>query len=107
MKSLFGGSAIIASAIIAGSIIFSPSRLEAETLSIQFNQQIQDAKTDGTLLTNVSSGSIGASSSIRTGEALANAITEAVAAEASPYLATAYTLRGKTASGRPVAKGLI
>jgi 3D (Asp-Asp-Asp) domain-containing protein len=107
MKSLFGGSAIIASAIIAGSIVFSPSRLEAETLSIQFNRQILDSKTDGTLLTNVSSGSIGTSSSAITGQALGTAIAEVIAAPASPYVATAYTLRGRTASGRQVAKGLI
>jgi 3D (Asp-Asp-Asp) domain-containing protein len=107
MKSLFGGSAVIASAIIAGSIVFSPGRLEAETLSIQLNQQVQNGKADGVVASDVSIGSIGASSSVRTGETLAKAITEGVAAEASPYLATAYTLRGRTASGLQVGKGMI
>ena len=107
MRHLFGGSAIVATAILAGSLVFSPSRLEAETLSIQFNQQVQNANIEATLVNDLSSGVIGASSSLRAGETLASAGAEEIAAPASPYVATAYTLRGRTASGRPVAKGLI
>ena len=35
------------------------------------------------------------------------AIEEAYVVAPSPYVATAYSLRGRTASGRPVAKGMI
>jgi 3D (Asp-Asp-Asp) domain-containing protein len=104
MKSLFGGSAVVATAILAGSLVFSPSRLEAETLSIQLNKQVQNARMDVTVSNDLASGVIGASSSEIL---LARASAEEVAASASPYVATAYTLRGRTASGRPVAKGLI
>jgi 3D (Asp-Asp-Asp) domain-containing protein len=107
MKSVFGGSAIVATAILAGSIIFAPSRLEAETLSIQFNQQIQKANVEAAVVSDLAIGVIGASSSAMTGGLAKASAEEVVAAEASPYVATAYTLRGRTASGRPVAKGLI
>jgi len=42
------------------------------------------------------------------GQALVGNVTEqTVATPASVYVATAYSLRGRTASGRPVSKGLI
>ena len=42
------------------------------------------------------------------GQALVGSVTEqTVAAAAAAYVATAYSLRGRTASGRPVSKGLI
>jgi 3D (Asp-Asp-Asp) domain-containing protein len=106
MRHLFGGSAVVATAILAGSLVFSPTRLEAETLSVQFNQKVQNARFDDIVGSGLSIGVMGTSSSAIAGETLARAIEE-IAEPASPYIATAYTLRGRTASGRPVAKGLI
>src|SRR5262249_33374172 len=53
-------------------------------------------------------GILGASSSILTSTTVQQILpVEEFAAASAPYLATAYTLRGRTASGRPVSRGLI
>ena len=104
MKSFFSGSAIIASALLVGSLTFSARPLAAET---PFHQQIQNPKPDVTAA-NELGGAIGASSSALTGKAVETpAPPEQFVAAAAPYIATAYTLRGRTASGRLVARGLI
>ena len=41
------------------------------------------------------------------GEAVAAMVDETPAVPPTPYVATAYSLRGRTASGRPVSKGVI
>jgi len=70
-------------------LIFSARTLSAETLSTQIQTQQQlDVPSKGTL-----------------GETIA--VEEAYVLPPAPYVATAYSLRGRTASGRPVAKGLI
>jgi len=83
----FSGSALIAVALLSFSLTFTATTLSAETLSSQIPQQpIPSPK-----------GSLG--------EKIA--AEEVYVVPPTNYVATAYSLRGRTASGRPVAKGLI
>ena len=87
VHSNFSGSALIALALLSFSLTFTATTLSAETLSSQEPQQpIVSPK-----------GSLG--------EQIAAA--EVYVAPPANYVATAYSLRGRTASGRPVAKGMI
>ena len=83
----FSGGAIIAVALLSFSLTFTATTLSAETLSSQEPQQPSVSPK----------GSIG--------EKIAAA--EAYVVPPTNYVATAYSLRGRTASGRTVAKGLI
>jgi 3D (Asp-Asp-Asp) domain-containing protein len=102
MKAILGRSAIIGSAFLLGLIIFSAQPSIAETLFSQFQSQTDGSKqsSGGTL------GKFGA-------EAADTAATPNSADSSSPlspttnYVATAYSLRGKTASGLMVSRGLI
>ena len=85
--SIFSGSALIGIALLSSSLIFPATTLSAETLSSQTQQQTVDIP-DGNI-----------------GEKLA--VEETYVVPPANYIATAYSLRGRTASGRPVAKGLI
>jgi len=102
MKSFFDGSAIIVSALLVGSLILSAKSSAAETT---FHQN--QTPTTNVISANDVGGVIGSSSSALAGSIGDNAATSEVAATTAPYIATAYTLRGRTASGRPVARGLI
>ena len=86
--SIFSGSALVATALLSSSLILSARTLSAGTLPSQTPQQIVEAPSKGNL-----------------GEKLA--VEEAYVVAPANYVATAYSLRGRTASGRPVAKGLI
>ena len=86
--SIFSGSALFASALLSGSLIFSARTLSAETLPSQSRQQTTEISSEGNL-----------------GEKLA--AEEVYVVPPTNYVATAYSLRGRTASGRLVAKGLI
>ena len=86
--SIFSGSALICTALLSGSLIFSARTLSAETLSSQSQQPT----------IKISTGSLG--------EKIA-AAEEVYVVPPTPYVATAYSLRGRTASGRMVSKGLI
>ena len=86
VHSIFSGS-VIALALLSLSLTFSATTLSAEVHSSQDPQPTTVATT----------GSLG--------EKIA--VEEAYVVPPSPYVATAYSLRGRTASGRPVAKGLI
>lgn len=102
MKAILGRSAIIGSALLLGLIIFSAQPSIAETLFSQFQSQTDESKqsSGGTL------GKFGA-------EPADSSTTPNSADSSSPlspptnYVATAYSLRGKTASGRMVSRGLI
>ena len=83
----FSGGAIIAVALLSFSLTFTATTLSAETLSSQEPQPIIVSAKGGL------------------GEKIA--IEEAYVVPPTSYVATAYSLRGRTASGRPVAKGLI
>lgn len=86
VHSIFSGS-VIALALLSISLTFSATTLSAESFSSQTQEPI----------TIAAKGNLG--------EKLA--VEEAYVVPPTPYVATAYSLRGRTASGRPVAKGLI
>ena len=90
--SIFSGSALIATAFLSSSLILSARTLSAEALPSQTQQQ-----------TTKSTVEVSAKGSL--GEEIAS--EEAYVVAPAAYVATAYSLRGRTASGRPVAKGLI
>lgn len=99
--SILSGSALLGTALLSGSLIFSASSLSAETLSSQAQQATKPSPTaeaNGSVALEIRSrGELGKKI----------AIEEAYVVPPSPYVATAYSLRGRTASGVPVAKGLI
>jgi 3D (Asp-Asp-Asp) domain-containing protein len=99
VHSIYRGSALIAVALLSFSLTFSATTLSAETLPSQ-NQQ--PTKTIGEAEVPVS---LEVSSKGTLGEKIA--VEEAYVVPPTNYVATAYSLRGRTASGRPVAKGLI
>jgi 3D (Asp-Asp-Asp) domain-containing protein len=81
---IFSGSALIAAALLTCSLILPAKTSSAETLSLP----TFDTPSKGTL-----------------GEKIA--VEETYVVPPKPYVATAYSLRGRTASGRMVSKGLI
>jgi 3D (Asp-Asp-Asp) domain-containing protein len=86
VHSIFSGS-VIALALLSISLTFSATTLSAETHPSQ-DPQPTTVTTTGSL-----------------GEKIA--VEETYVVPPTNYVATAYSLRGRTASGRPVAKGLI
>lgn len=101
--SIFSGSALVATAFLSGSLILSARTLSAETLPSQSQQQTaQSTQTVGEAATPVA---LEVSSKGNLGEKIA--AEEAYVVRPTAYVATAYSLRGRTASGRLVAKGLI
>jgi len=88
--SIVSGSALVATALLTGSLIFPSRTISAEALPPQTQQQITPAEIPST-------GNLG--------EKIA--AQEVYVVPPANYVATAYSLRGRTASGRPVSKGLI
>jgi 3D (Asp-Asp-Asp) domain-containing protein len=87
--SIVSGSALIATALLTCSLIFPSRTISAETVPAQTQQQTTpEIPSKGNL-----------------GEKIA--VEENYVVPPTNYVATAYSLRGRTASGRPVAKGLI
>ena len=87
--SIVSGSALLATALLTCSLIFPPKTISAEALPSQSRQQTApEVPSEGNL-----------------GEKIA--VEEVYVVPPTNYVATAYSLRGRTASGRPVAKGLI
>ena len=81
--------------LLFGLIVFSAKPSIAETLLSPFTEQKDDAgDTQGKALAPVDAAKVKAADSIPVGPA-------------STYVATAYSLRGRTASGRMVSRGLI
>ena len=119
MKAFLGRSAVIAGALLFGLILFSAKPSIAETLFSPFQQkstlqqdpqkdpvapreilrkaEAEDAKSSPTTSSSSDSSTI----SGRVEE------SETPLFPATNYVATAYSLRGKTASGRMVSKGII
>ena len=101
VQSIFSGSVLIAVALLSFSLTFTATTLSAETLSSQDPQPtrtIGDSDLDTPSKVEVSpKGNLG--------EKIA--AEEAYVVPPTNYVATAYSLRGRTASGRFVAKGLI
>jgi 3D (Asp-Asp-Asp) domain-containing protein len=102
MKETLGRSVIIIAAFLLGFIVFSAKPSIAETLFSPFQSQVQESKE------NLD----GAAGKFGTDDAL-NSKLGATTEELKPvvpaanYVATAYSLRGRTASGRMVTRGLI
>ena len=99
--SIFSGSALIGTALLSGSLIFSARTLSAETLSSQAQQATKPSPTAE------ANGSVALEIPSRGDLGKKIAVEEAYVVPPAPYVATAYSLRGRTASGLPVAKGLI
>ena len=101
---IFRGSALVATAFLSSSLIFSARTLSAEALPFQTQQQT--AKSTTTVGDSAAPGVLEVSSPKgNLGEKIA--AEEAYVIAPTSYVATAYSLRGRTASGRQVAKGLI
>ena len=101
--SIFSGSALIGAALLSSSLILSARTLSAETLSSQTQQQT--TKPTQTIAESTAPVALEISPKGYLGEKIA--AEEAYVVPPTNYVATAYSLRGRTASGRPVAKGLI
>jgi 3D (Asp-Asp-Asp) domain-containing protein len=101
---IFSSSAIVCAAILAGSLVFTARPLAAETLllSIQQDQNQSQSLSNNTVPPEADKarGYLG--------EILATPLVEpAPVVGPTSYVATAYSLRGRTASGRMVSKGLV
>src|SRR6266571_5027377 len=119
MKSFFGGSAIIAAALLATFLVFSARPSVAETFLSQLQQQKQQPKgvagsNEAQAASETSVSSIATLNGVvREANPSVGSLTarpaspEVPAAQPSTYVATAYSLSGRTASGKRVARGLI
>lgn len=104
-KSILSGSAIVFVALLSCSLILFARSSSAEPLPAQVQQQttkqILPVETSGPVATDTTQkGGLG--------EVVAEtASTSSFVSPPTSYVATAYSLRGRTASGRLVTKGLI
>jgi 3D (Asp-Asp-Asp) domain-containing protein len=106
MKAVLSRSAIIASVLLVGLTVFSAKPSIAETLFFQIQSQKADSKQNptevlGKFESEEPATAIAAATRSRTVEA-PKALLPSL-----PYIATAYSLKGRTASGRMVSRGLI
>jgi 3D (Asp-Asp-Asp) domain-containing protein len=116
MKSISRESAIGVTALLLGSLVLTAKPSVAETLIFQIQQQAQPASLVLKQPSKGESSSAGFTEGKASPEPSALSGTaadaprpeaEAAAKPATNYIATAYSLRGRTASGRMVSKGLI
>lgn len=100
MNSIFSSSAIVATAMLLGFLIFSARPSVAETAFQSAQDPVLQSKHEsGVAVSPPESPTVANNASSNQAPV---GITAAVS-----YVATAYSLRGRTASGRYVAKGLI
>lgn len=104
MKSLFGGSAIAAAALLSALLLVAATPSVAET-AVQPQQSLQQPTTAKTQVPGDSAGKV-------LSETPAGKIVESLQSETAveppvSYIATAYSLRGRTASGKLVSQGII
>ena len=125
MKSTFGSSALLVSALLVSLLLLSAQPSLAETLFSNFQKQavqqtsqqpasggvvsvpmIGDEKPKGV---TTQANEIAPKSAVRASDnpIAPKASVENPMAEGVHYVATAYSLRGKTASGRYVSQGII
>ena len=105
MKSSFSNSAIVVAALLLTFLLFSAKPSVAETPP-QFQQKpVPVTKSEAASLDGNPKGTVTEPTSETT--AAGKAIAEALVSEAVHYTATAYSLRGRTASGRYVSQGII
>lgn len=99
--SIFSGSALIGAALLSSSLMFSARTLSAETLPSPTQDPIKSSSTADAAapvaLTVSAQGDLG--------DRIAS--EEAYVVAPASYVATAYSLRGRTASGQMVSKGII
>jgi 3D (Asp-Asp-Asp) domain-containing protein len=100
---IFSSSALVCGALLAGSLVLTARPLAAETLLLTI-QQVQDQSQS---LSNNSVPPEANKAQGLMGEILATPLVEQPVVGPISYVATAYSLRGRTASGRQVSKGLI
>jgi 3D (Asp-Asp-Asp) domain-containing protein len=106
MKAILSRSAIIASVLLVGLIVFSAKPSIAETLFFQPQSQKEEPKQNP-------ADTLGKFESEGPATASAAATRSRTVEEpkpllpSTPYVATAYSLKGRTASGRMVSRGLI
>jgi 3D (Asp-Asp-Asp) domain-containing protein len=103
MKAVLSRSAIVASVLLASLIVFSATPSIAETLLFQLHSQKESRQSsaDAAGKAEEPATAIAAATRSRT-------VEEAKALlPAASYVATAYSLKGRTASGRMVSRGLI
>jgi 3D (Asp-Asp-Asp) domain-containing protein len=118
MKPLFTGGALVVGALFSGSLFLLARPLEAETLSPQSQEQKKQELAQATeqepligsasLIASPSPG-LNTSPTETLSRAAKGIVAESISSISLPvsYVATAYSLRGKTASGKYVSKGLI
>jgi 3D (Asp-Asp-Asp) domain-containing protein len=98
MKSFVSRSAVVASTLLTGFIVFSATPSNADSPSGTFQKESKQdlitvtGKFDADVRSQPSADATNASKLVL---------------NSSPYVATAYSLKGRTASGRMVSRGLI
>jgi len=124
MRAFLNRSAVIAVVLLFGLIVFSAQPSIAETLLAPFQDDetvqqdaqketvgsrevLRRAEAEDALKSAVKSAVTSFVSPESSSTAKAEEATETSVAPAVNYVATAYSLRGKTASGRMVSKGII
>lgn len=107
MKSLFRGSAIAAAVLLSSFVLFAARPSEAETTVSQSQQTVQ--QPGKTLITEPVAASPADSLSKTVPKMSGGKVIEPETPISLPmsYIATAYSLRGRTASGRFVSQGII
>lgn len=120
-KSLLGGSAATAVALLSASLIFYANPSVAETLAVQSREAKVEKKSDSSNLNSTGealsseakteagprSKSSTSGAETATGKSAAPTNDTTDASSVFSFAATAYSLRGRTASGKPVARGVI
>ena len=104
VKSIFSGSAIVCTALLSSSLILSARSSSAEPLAFQAQQQ--GAKQTEPV-PETSPAVPEPAQKVSLGDVVAANVESSFVAPPASYVATAYSLRGRTASGRYVSKGLI
>jgi len=100
--SIFSGSALIGAALLSSSLIFSARTLLAETLPSPTQDPVSKSSSTADATAPVA---LALSAQGDLGDRMAN--EEAYGVPPVSYVATAYSLHGRTASGQMVSKGII
>jgi 3D (Asp-Asp-Asp) domain-containing protein len=107
MKSSVSRRAVVASTLLTGLIVFSATPSNADSSSTSFPQQKQETRQDPvSVMSKFGTADVPSEETV---VPTRNRIVEAPKPmlASSAYIATAYSLRGRTASGRMVTRGLI
>lgn len=113
MKSIVSGTAIVTAALLSGFMLFPAKPSLAETPLSQFQEQQTQSTQNQDRHQDPAAGSVDDALNCSLPATLGGKGKEGREKAASPvtasarYVATAYSLRGRTASGRLVSQGLI